>query len=863
MMFRSAHFIFASVALFAAARDAALRVRITDPSGAVIPAANISVEVGGVERAARTDSQGQAEFQSLTPGRVRLRIEADGFASEDVPVTIGNGWNRLERQLHIASRNDEISVAVDPVEAVTDPRGPAFSTVLTEAQIAQLPDDPDEMERVLKEMGGPGAVIRVDGFRGGHLPHKSQIHSIRFRLTPYSAEEHDDGFALVDIETKPGLGAWHGTASFGFGDSALNARNYFAPAVEPQQTRRIDLTLTGPLLQKRTSASFWFSRNSSFDSKANFGVLPSGPFSNLTRLPADITNANVKIDHALSRSHVLRAMYQYAGERRSGIGVFDLPERYFDTTSDQHVLRFSDNGTLTPRLANEFRFQTQWTETGARSANSAPANVVLSAFSSGGAGMDNNRRAREMDLTDHLSFNKGRHSMRVGGEFDSGWYRDRDNSNANGTFIFPSIAAYVAGRPLTWSRRTGNVLVNYSQQQFGTYFQDDIRLAKNVTLSAGVRVETQTNMADRNNVAPRVGIVWSPFKDGKTVIRAGGGVFYQWYGAETFEETLRVNGSRQSDQVVTNPGYPDPLSGTSASTILPPSVIRQSSALRMPYVLRTSVGVQRNLLGRFMLMSDLRYQHGVHLLRAHDINAPVLGVRPDAGRGNILQIESTAQSFMKALNVTLGPAPTRMGRRVFWTASYLLSKSVDETNRVLDAPMNNFDLRADRGPSLTDARHRFFAMGNFTLPKGLQLGTFFNASSAMPYNVITGFDNNGDSAVNDRPNGLGRNSARGSATWNFNTRVSWSVGWGKVREDSGPGSPRLFRLRLDDQMPDLPGGGGSKPSRYRVQFYAQGFNVLNHSNLNGYVGVLSSPLFGLPTSAMQPRRLEVGTKFTF
>ena len=77
-------------------------------------------------------------------------------------------------------------------------------------QIDELPDDPDEMEQVLSEMAGPGAVLRVNGFRGGRLPPKRQIQQIRFRRNMFAADMHEPGFVSVDITTKPGLDNWRG-----------------------------------------------------------------------------------------------------------------------------------------------------------------------------------------------------------------------------------------------------------------------------------------------------------------------------------------------------------------------------------------------------------------------------------------------------------------------------------------------------------------------------------------------------------------------------------------------------------------------------------------------------------------------------
>ena len=109
----------------------------------------------------------------------------------------------------------EVTLEIDPIKVDVDVDEEAryetqirmarrFSNVLTAEQIAQLPDDPEEFENAINQLAGPGAQIRVNGFRGGKLPPKSQIREIRFRMNPYAAENHDAGFGLVDIITKPG-----------------------------------------------------------------------------------------------------------------------------------------------------------------------------------------------------------------------------------------------------------------------------------------------------------------------------------------------------------------------------------------------------------------------------------------------------------------------------------------------------------------------------------------------------------------------------------------------------------------------------------------------------------------------------------
>ncbi|HYD83420.1 MAG TPA: carboxypeptidase-like regulatory domain-containing protein, partial [Opitutus sp.] len=392
----------------------ALRVLVRDPSGAAI--ANATVRAGA--DAFLTDAAGEARFPSLPAGRVTVAIEAEGFAPYTTRVQVREPLTTFERKLSLAPRSDKVEVGVDPREDATDPRGNFGATALTPQQIEQLPDDPDELERVLQEMAGPGAVMRVNGFRGGRLPHKSQIASIRFRLTPYSAEEHDDGFMHVDIQTKPGMGEWHGDLAVAFGDDSLNARNAFAPRREPQQMRRLDVNLMGPVIKNRTSTSFNFSRNDGYDARTSNGFLPDGPFSQLIRLPNEALSGGARLQHALTRSQILRGEYQFERSDRASAANFDLPERVSTTFSNLHQLRLSALGSISEKTVNELRFQGQWTDNGTSSLTSSPAVIVQGAFHAGGANADSNRVTRAFELTDHVSFNKGKHSFRAGVQID-------------------------------------------------------------------------------------------------------------------------------------------------------------------------------------------------------------------------------------------------------------------------------------------------------------------------------------------------------------------------------------------------------------------------------------------------------------
>src|SRR5207247_2349812 len=178
-------------------------------------------------------------------------------------------------------------------------------------------------------------------------------------------------------------------------------------------------------------------------------------------------------------------------------------------------------------------------------------------------------------------------------------------------------------------------------------------------------------------------------------------------------------------------------------------------------------------------------------------------------------------------------------------------------------PADTFNLAAERGPALNTPRHRFTSLFNTPLVKRFRLGTSLRMQSALPYNITTGRDDNGDTVSNDRPGGIGRNSGRGRAQVDFGTRLSWSAAF-RSRPAAAVQTPQIRIVRGDNPDP-LGGMGGlmDPEERYGLEFFVQAYNVLNHLNATNFRGVLTTPFFGSPPSAGPPRRVEIGMRMTF
>src|SRR5262249_39278677 len=475
-----------------------------------------------------------------------------------------------------------------------DPRGPAFGTTLTREQIEALSDDPQTLQQQLQEMAGPGAVIRVDGFEGSPLPAKAQIRSIRISRDQFAAEFHSAGGVSIEIITQPGLGPLrYNTNVFSRGGN-LSARSPFVPEKGPESNLRYGLGIGGGLIKNKSSVNVNGFGSDAYETPNINAALPSGTVARTVPIRAlhDNLFVNGQMDYALTLDQTLRFGYNLTRFTNDNLGVggYDGPDRAYSNENTQHNIRVQHYGPIGRRMFSRSRFQLFLGDSDTRSMTNVPTLRVNDAFTAGGAQLSGGDHVRRVNFGSDLDYVRGRQSIRAGTTLDAAVVHSDSAANYLGTYTFDSLDAYTAGRPSNYTRRVGDPRLSYRVFQGAFYAQDDIRPAKSLTVSAGVRYEIQSNVDDTFNVGPRAGVTWAPFKSGQTTLRGSAGIFFDWLPNGVYEQTLRVDGLKQQELNILDPSFPDP---GIVGVIPPTNRYVLADAYHMPRTTRFSGGVDQ------------------------------------------------------------------------------------------------------------------------------------------------------------------------------------------------------------------------------------------------------------------------------
>jgi hypothetical protein len=393
-------------------------------------------------------------------------------------------------------------------------------------------------------------------------------------------------------------------------------------------------------------------------------VAPSGsaavdvaPFFSGLSTPVKNHTFTTRIDHRFTDLHNGSFVYQLGRQKnlRQFGGGNRLAETLIARTRNTDALSYTDNYVFSARLVNQLRFQISrlTPAIAADGGNTTPvvlidiepsrpaldeqqrSNPLIAGTSTSGA---TDRRENRVQFQDAVSFVAGSHSLKFGGDFHHIRSTFIDLSDASGTFDFDSAGDFINNAP---SRFRQNFQTESEQRNtyIGLFIQDEWRLLSNLTMSYGLRYERESIVRDRNNFGPRFALAYDPFRSGKTVIRAGAGIFYNRALLRTIDDFtlgaqqlfLDTNDIpvAQRQQVLNQIRFPQPLTADSSLVAQYGSLNtgftrRLDPDLRIPESYQANLGFEREIGRRLVFEANYTYNRGIHLWREFNVNAPRL-----------------------------------------------------------------------------------------------------------------------------------------------------------------------------------------------------------------------------------------------
>jgi Carboxypeptidase regulatory-like domain/TonB-dependent Receptor Plug Domain len=417
-----------------------------------------------------------------------------------------------------------------------------------------------------------------------------------------------------------------------------------------------------------------------------------------------------------------------------------------------------------------------------------------------------------LQFTDNFTVIRGNHAVKFGADINRVKVAQTFIGFARGRYIFaaPTIGGAIQGFQDYINGVNPGALALYLQfapignrtveeagtQEFsvfepGIYIQDNWQAKPNLTLNLGFRWEGQYQPDPINNpsqtrygqflndprfpsngeipdftdgYSPRLGLSYSPGKDGKTAIRLGGGIFYARIPG------LVLAGPRNTDGVIAGNIYRDgtfcifnpqsPIRCPAYPAIVPTSLFDNSNPgiavfardFKNPRTVQYSASVEREIYKNTSFLFAYNYAKSTRLTRFVNRNDPRLyggraifegPINPITGRsdgtgvGEIRSTESSARSLYQGLTFTLNK---RFANRYQFQANYLLSwdKSDDDNERdpFTFRYADPRDFTSEYGYSDRDQRHRLNAFATFLLPYEINVSPIIQFRSAQPTSVV-------------------------------------------------------------------------------------------------------------------------------
>ena len=784
---------------------------VTDPTGTPVVGAQVVVN----RSAATTSTEGRFRLGRLSQGKHNLVVQAEGFAPWTKPVQVPSS----DLAIRLAIRDVHTSVTVTAEPAL---EAPPAQMELNSETLAMLPTvSEDALTSIAAWLGpmpgaGGGLSVVVDGIETpvGKLS-QERIAEVRIHANAYSAEFTRPGSSRIEIRTKSGSDHWRGKLSSHLRDSRLDARPAFALTKPGERRNTLDATISGPLNRKTTLLL-----SAEADRRREQSIIlartPAGEVRQALPSPESEIEARVVLTRA---PFTLRYSAEFESTVNDDIGGFRLPETGVDQAERGHELQLAiqrvHGGWL---VETQVRFERTREQTASLTPG-VPTVIVDEAFIAGGAQADHSTQSFAGRMSQTFGRQLHRHTLKTGVQ-SPGFRRVTlwDRTAREGSWRFASLDDYERGAPYAFSMRRGQDQLTYNTSRFGAFVQDEWRISPTLALSLGVRYDVSFMMDDHACVAPRLGVAWRVGRD--TVLRIGGGMFYDFIGEQTWRDTLRfrdIGGLREV--LLRNPPYPLPPAFDMAQQ--PPNLVHLGDNLRAPRVWESSVTVEHS---PFQLR--WRTTRGARLFGSVDSNAPMpeTAVRPRPDYGQIRTVQSHGRLESHAFEADVKFPFVRISGRA--------GRTLSDTEGESFLPANSYKPAAEWGYDNSDRPWAIQAISAVKAPAALRLGAIWRAQSAAPYTLRIGRDENHDGLTNDRPAGIHRNTLRASAEMTLDLRIA-----------------REFRKPGNDNR--------------SLEVAATAFNALNRANYPGFVGTMSSPLFGRPTSTRAPRRLDLSLILRF
>jgi len=644
--------------------------------------------------------------------------------------------------------------------------------------------------------------------------------------------------------------------------------------------------------------------------------------------PRTRTNIAPRIDYQVSTNNTLTARYQFYRDtwENNGVGGFVLPEAGYDTLSTEHTVQITDTQVLSTKAINETRFQYLRDNSNQNPVSTAVGINVLGAFTGGGSSLGTQTDHQDhYELQNYTSISQGNHFVKFGGRLRAVHEVNTSNAGFNGTYTFSSYQNYTAATPtpsqLIIDGPSGAApTVPVTVVDAGLYVQDDWKVRPNITLSGGLRLETQNAIHDHADLAPRLGFAWGIGGGGKsapkTVLRGGFGLFYDRFTNTLVLNADRLNGVTQQQYIVDNPTYtlPPPVPTSSAT---PQAIYQISPNLHAPYIMQSAFSLERQVTKIANVTLTYLNSRGVHQLLSIVTNAPqpVLPTYPYTGLQSPAIFQYSSDGLFRQ-NQLIAQFNIQAGARLSLRGYYSLNYANSDASGAGNFPSDQHDLSLDYGRASFAIRDRLFFGGTIGLPRGFRLSPFMIFNSGAPYNVTVGQDLANDLQFNVRPafntNPSGSctfptkaacqfmvpttpytqipiNYLTGPSLFTLNLRLAKTFGFGPevggksgAQPGGGPpglggGGPRGGGGGGGGGGLGRPGGGGpfgmgpATNRRYNLTFSVNARNVLNRVNAAPPIGVLSSRNFGQSialaggafSSPAANRKIELQALFSF